>query len=204
MSLFTIIDNFYDDPDEIRSMALGMEYFPPKESSKHLNMEAPWPGKITKDCYKPEGLDSRVSKSLGKIVVSTPASLGISGFFRISKKHDTVASFCHIDNVTEITDTRQYAGVLYLNPNNDNTGTIFYRHKHTGLIIINTIYDLKKVEPDFNNQAAWEPIDRSEMGYNRLIIYDAATVHGYGHLFGTTDEDARLTQIFLFNEIEYD
>lgn len=200
-SLYTIIDDFYSDPDTIRKMALEMPYFPVKESTKHLNKKAPWPGKISKDCYKPKDLDMRVSKALEKPIISTPVRAGISGFFRISKADDHPATFCHVDGVTEISKTQQYAGVLYLSPLNGLSGTLFYKHKASSLVVIKTIQDLKKVEIDFNNESAWELIDMVEMKYNRLVLYDADTVHSYGTLFGDTDDNARLTQIFVFNEV---
>jgi hypothetical protein len=204
--LYTLIDDFYSDPYQVRKQALETSYFPIKESTKHLNVKGPWPGKISKDCYKPTDLDTRVSKALGKIVSSSPPKLGISGFFRISKETDYSATFCHIDGVTELLGNRQYAGVLYLTDTGDANiqGTIFHRHNKFDLTKIETILQYKKVENDFDKKEQWDVIDSVNYKFNRLVIYDASTVHSIGPLFGDYDSTARLTQIFIFNEISHD
>lgn len=203
--LYTIIDDFYSDPYQVRKHALETSYFAIKESTKHLSVEGPWPGKISKDCYKPKDLDLRVSKALGKIVSSSPPKAGVSGFFRISKHNDYSATFCHIDGVTEILGNKQYAGVLYLSEIDESIeGTIFHRHKKHNLTKIETISQYKKVESDFDKEDQWEIVDSVNYKFNRLVVYDASTVHSIGPLFGNCDSTARLTQIFIFNEISHD
>ena len=39
------------------------------------------------------------------------------------------------------------------------------------------------------------------MKFNTMVIYDACLIHGFGPMFGDSDETARLTQIFTFNEL---
>ena len=198
------IDNFYDDPVAMRKIALEAEYHPIKQSTKHFNRNAPWPGKISKKCFKPKDLDMKVSKALGKLVSSTPERAGISGFFRISNANDDSSYFCHADNIAELTPTKQYAGVLYLSPDeycSDIPGTIFYSHRRTAISHLKTLAESKMVESDFNQPDAWEMIDSTKMKFNTLVVYEASLVHGLGPLFGNCDETARLTQIFIFNEL---
>ena len=198
------IDNFYADPVAMRKIALEAEYHPIKQSTKHFNRNAPWPGKISKKCFKPKDLDMKVSKALGKLVSSTPERAGISGFFRISHASDTPGSFCHADNITEITQINQYVGVLYLSPDEHCSGLVgtnFYRHKETSISFMKTLEDSKKLERDFDNPSAWELFDKTEMKFNTMVIYDACLIHGFGPMFGDSDETARLTQIFTFNEL---
>ena len=48
-----IIDNFYDEPDIIRDLALSSKYYPEKVSKGYPNGNAPWSGKMSKDAYSP-------------------------------------------------------------------------------------------------------------------------------------------------------
>ena len=62
----TIIDNFYDEPDHVRDIALSCEYYPEKVSKGFPNGNAPWSGKMSKDAYSPAWIDAVVSNHLHK------------------------------------------------------------------------------------------------------------------------------------------
>ena len=60
-----IIDNFYDEPDIIRNLALSSKYYPEKVSKGYPNGNAPWSGKMSKDAYSPSWINTKISKLLG-------------------------------------------------------------------------------------------------------------------------------------------
>ena len=45
----------------------------------------------------------------------------------------------------------------------------------------------------------WEVVDYAENKYNRCIVFDATRFHSATKYFGTTPENSRLTQVFFFD-----
>ena len=197
-----IIDNFYDDPDSMRDLALSCEYHPEKVSKGHPYGMAPWSGKMSKECHSPDNMDAIVSKLLHKNIRQMRQY--DSGMFRITHKTNAIGMFdndIHADNHEDI----YYAGVLYLAKNQDTTpGTLFYKQKSTNLDRainqdqVDSIERLKE-HNDINN---WIVHTVSNVVYNRLVIYPASKFHGPGPGFGTTDETARLVQLFSWVDIK--
>jgi hypothetical protein len=64
---FYIIDDFYDDPDHVRDIALKSSYDIPPDNNKN------WVGLTTKNCHVVTNLDAKVSKHM-KFVVRTKFS----------------------------------------------------------------------------------------------------------------------------------
>ena len=80
-------------------------------------------------------------------------------------------------------------------------GTIFFRHKKTGKIKLETAQDYNATLYDLKDSDAWE-IDRTvEMKFNRLILLDQTLFHAIGEIFGDTKENGRLAQILNFSEV---
>lgn len=192
------IDDFYDDPDSIRDLALSTEYHADKKSLGYNNGNAPWPGKMSKNPYAPTWIDVKVSKLLNKNLRQMRQL--DSGCFRISPQQSVSANMLHADSHTE----SYYAAVLYLTKNKEDTpGTLFYKHKST-----NSDKALNKdhitsilINDEFNDMSKWTLHTVSNIVYNRMLIYPANKFHGIGPVFGDTDESARLVQIFNFAEI---
>ena len=197
-----IIDNFYDNPDSIRDLALSCEYHPEKVSKGYPNGNAPWPGKMSKEAYSPNNVDAIVSKLLHKNLRQMRQL--DSGMFRISKKTNDVGMFdnmLHADSHEDI----YYAGVVYLSEDHQNTpGTIFYERNSTGTDRLTSIDELKEIVRlgEFNDLSKWTVLTSSNVVYNRLIVYPASKFHGIGPVFGSTDDTARIVQLFNWIDIK--
>lgn len=193
---FFSIDDFYDDPDEVRNIALSAEYNP-KGVDALMNVigSGTWPGITSVDVYKYPKIDGIVSRLLGTLVRQTYNS----GKFRLSFDGDTGKSPLHVDSV----DPNVFAGVLYLNKFCESTpGTILYTHKESKRSIADTDSFNKVVRNgDINDLSKWDADLISQVKYNRLIVYPANRYHGPGPSFGKTKEDARLVQLFLWEVI---
>lgn len=195
------IDDFYEDPYAIRNIALTTQYFNPGYSMSHVNATAPWPGKMSSEAYSTSDVDLKVSKLLHKNLRQMRQY--DSGRFRISKAGDVSQNLLHVDNF----DDTSYAGVLYLSlPEHCKNikGTIFYTHKATGKDSANNKEEVKNIilSNGYNDLSQWDINLISYMAFNRLIVYPANKFHGIGELFGDCDSNARLIQVFFWNEIK--
>ena len=198
----TIIDNFYDEPDLVRDIALTCDYYPEKVSKGFPHGNAPWSGKMSKDAHSPAWIDAVVSKHLHKNLRQMRQL--DSGKFRISKEEGQQGMF---DNVVhaDSSDNSYYAGVLYLSKDQESTpGTLFYKQNSTGLDRLLSIDQLNTLvlneeDKDINQ---WNMHTSSNVVYNRLLIYPAYKFHGIGPCFGSTDDTARIVQIFTWIDIK--
>jgi hypothetical protein len=201
-SSLIIIDNFYDDPDSVRDLALSCEYFPEKTSDAYPNGDAPWPGKMSKESHAPSWVDGVVSKRLHKNMRQTHDML--NGVFRIAKESQVKGI---LDNVvhTDGWEDNYYAGVLYLSKDREDIpGTMFYTQKSTGLDRIKDADHNKEIfrSNEDRDISKWHMNEGSNVVYNRLIIYPAYKFHGIGPAFGTTDDTARIVQLFTWIDIK--
>lgn len=197
-----IIDNFYDDPDKIRQLALDTEYFEKGKSQDFSFGNAPWPGIMSKKSFIPEGLDLKISKVTNTRLQTNRTS--DSGRFRISGINDTFTQYLHSDGIVD--DGKGYAGVVYLNTieqSKDMPGTVFYEHKETGNQICHNKEQLINIvkNNEYNDLKYWKEHLTIPMKYNRMILYRKYYFHGIGKLFGDTKENSRLVQVFFWEEM---
>lgn len=200
--MFFAIDNFYDDPYKVRDFALNCEYQEPQTSKGYAFGNAPWPGKMSKVDYQPPYIDMKVSKLLNRVVSQQKGN--DSGKFRISKLDEPYRNVVHADDIYR--EPSMYAGVVYLNPpeqSNDQPGTILYKHIPSGERILKSKEELRRIVSSGEDQDLkyWKPELMSYVTWNRLIVYPAHYFHGTGPLFGTTDQDARLVQLFFWESL---
>ncbi len=198
---FITIDDFYEDPYKVREYALTCEYDGDKVSGNYNNGNAPWPGKMSKKPYLVPGLDLNVGKMLKRNVIQ---HLGKdSGKFRISKLGDTSNNLVHADD--SLNNYPLYAGVVYLNPDViDTEGTIFYKHKPSNERVLTSKDEYKRMVANGEDKdiSYWQRELVSYVTWNRLIIYPGHMFHGIGPLFGSTDESARLVQVFFWETVK--
>ena len=194
------LDNIYPNPDEVREYALSAEYFPEKTSGSFRFGNAPWPGKMTKKPYINNSIDKIVSSIIGKPVRQLLGN--DSGKFRISKASDTTNNVVHSDSFQQDDDVSGWAGVVYLCPKNANgkVGTSLFTHVESGATSATKEQD--SFISDWNDASKWYPNLVSHIVWNRLILYPANKFHGIGPLFGETDEDARLVQLFTWSTVK--
>jgi hypothetical protein len=184
---FVVVDDFYDDPDEIRARALRLKYKRPEGVN--------YPGVVASTPDDIEPAMASFSRLLGGIDIKCRRD---QGAFRITTAADTArrTSMVHVD-------TPDFSAIVHLSKG-QGEGTYFYRHK---------ALDLERVSPEDNerpavrraietdtlNLAAWEVIHMIPMKYNRLLIFDGKYFHSGAHrLTGATRAEGRMTQNFFF------
>lgn len=195
---FFIIDDFFDNPMEMRKIALSMTYAPPDPSQNY-------PGRMSPKPMLWPNIDQMFSSFVGEPVVGNTDKL--HGYFRITYESDKSGSDIHID-----TDN-VWAGVLYLTlPEHCKGGTEFYRHGKFGtdhapmrqedLKIYKATSQLdamKKVFADRGkDRRKWVRTLTLPMRFNRLVLFRSWYWHTAGESFGDAPENARLVQLFFF------
>jgi hypothetical protein len=199
MSNVVVIDNFYENPEKVRSLALQVDY----RDVTQLN----YPGFQSINSFSSPGLEKRFSEILGRELDNNPQVT--FGKFRIMLKETASELNVHVDGHA------QWTGVLYLNtPEQCRGGTAFYRHKATGLEgppkaeqLSHLGYDkvddfqTRIIRVDTSNQSAWSVSQMVSMRFNRLVLFRGnALFHCHTESFGSNKVDGRLTQNFFFNE----
>ena len=180
---FICIDNFYNDPDEVRRVALNAEY----------STEGNYPGIRT----KPMMTDSMEQIIKDAINLNQEYNFGkqYCGSFQYTTAFDR--SWIHADGTTE------WAGVLYLTPNAPpSSGTGFFKFKEGGYTRYTGDKAMDKyIDSCSQDLTKWEKITEVANVYNRLIIYDATQFHMSLDYFGTNINNARLFQTFFFSSV---
>jgi hypothetical protein len=180
-----IFDNFYQNPDEIREYALGLDF----------NVKGNYPGART----TPEGSIQRdyLKQYFEEHIVKQKITTWDSEYntsFQFTTEKDT--TWVHHDSVTN------WAAVLYLTPDAPiESGTGIYKNIESGVYLHspdNTI-DYNDNE-DCRDLTKWKLIDQCANIYNRLFVYNANLYHrSIVPGFGKDKEDGRLFQTFFFN-----
>lgn len=183
-----IIDNFYEDPDEVREFAL----------SQPFTKEGNYPGYRTKSF-----LDDEIKEFIQEIIYPFAGKIinwggEYSGSFQYTTSDDR--SWIHSDSATG------WAAVVYLTPNAPHTaGTGIFRHKETGIIR----WDDEEHTEEENENAPhmlesrdytkWDMIDKLGNVYNRMVLYRGDLCHVSLDYFGKNKNDGRLFQVFFFS-----
>ena len=195
-----IADDFYTNPDEIRNIALNLEYPEPPEGTTY-------PGKNSSTTYYTQEAHQKVEQLLGRKVV--PASGSACGDFRISYENDAYRQFIHIDEGFD------WGGVVFLNPPEQcvmNAGTSFYRHKRLRTEQVPTnpeegeafgytnYLEVKKsiVYGDGLDENEWDCYLTVPMVYNRIVLFRPWLWHSHSKNFGNTPQNGRLVQLLFY------
>ncbi|MFE9613644.1 DUF6445 family protein [Streptomyces sp. NPDC006012] len=194
------VDDFLDDPDEVRRIALNTKFHSDLAYFKGLRSDHRylWPG-----------LREEFSRLLGTPVTEWLGH-GANGVFQ-QTAHDDPLVWHH--------DTQSYAAAIYLNPNPPaGAGTSFWRDRTYGCrraphhpkeearlgspeaveAARSVVYDAYNIQHEDN----WELIESISGQYNRLVIWDAKLMHSatsYEHFAGKDDGTHRLVQLFFFD-----
>ena len=182
-----VVDDFYDNPDEIRERALRLTYRR-SEGVNYPGVVAPSPDDIGPTM-------ARFSELLGGIEIKYQRN---QGAFRITTAADMASrpSMVHVD-------TPDFSAIVHLS-REPTEGTYFYRHKALNLDRVSPEDNLRAevrqaIEIDTLNLDAWELLFSIPMKYNRLLIFDGKYFHSGAHrLTGATLAEGRLTQNFFF------
>ena len=185
-----IVDNFYDNPDEIRKFALEQEF-------GDENVITGFVGRRTFNQFLFPGLKEAFESVMGKKITKWE-EYGMNGRFQICWSGERLVYHC---------DEQMWGGMIYLSPNAPyQCGTTLYADKKNRA---RTYYDLGWDEYWANtpgdchlDRTPFEPVDVLGNVYNRLVIFDASCIHSASEYFGTNKENARLWQMFFFDTEE--
>jgi len=178
---YTVVDNFYENPDAVREFALSLEF------NDHPNYHK---GKRTDQCYRFDGLKERFEQLVGRKIINWE-KYGTNGCFQYCIGGDQLVYHC---------DTQQYAGVLFLSPNAPvATGTSLFRSIHTKNMKVPEGDHAKVFQNGYLDPTQFERVDSVGNVYNRLILFDSLTIHAASEYFGSTKENGRLFQLFFFD-----
>ncbi len=191
-----IIDNFYQDPDNVREFALNQEF----------GVQGNYPGNRTVSFLDDElkyYINSIIEPHDGEITYwGDNEEVCYTGAFQLTTANDR--TWIHSDQTTG------WAGVCYLTPNAPHTGgTGLFRHKESGLYRVpkdeygNKVdYDhqmMSEVGNDFQDYTKWDRVDTVGNIYNRLVLYRGDIFHASLDYFGSDLDDGRLFQTFFFS-----
>ena len=190
---FICVDNFYENPDEVREFALKQEFQLHKEYHK---------GRRTDIVYRPESLKAKFESIIGKKITSWD-KYGVNGCFQYCTAEDPIVYHY---------DSQNYAGVIYLTPDAPpESGTTFYRSRKNKLTKIMDNPHAEKTGKTFDelhnetfatgfyDSTQFDVVDVVGNVYNRLVIWDALTLHAASRYFGTDLHNSRLFHLFFFD-----
>jgi hypothetical protein len=171
-----ITDNFYSNPDGVRSFILQQEF-----------KQYKYPGLRTRSFLTE---DTKVTiqnliRNAGGSITNWNQEDGLTGSFELAKATDR--SWIHTDHYNT------WAGVLYLTPNAPlSGGTGIYQYKKTGATIASQL-------PEYESQdiTKWELCDIIANRYNRLVLYRSEQFHTSLDYFGSDLNTGRLFQLFF-------
>ncbi len=178
-----IVDNFFENPEEIRELAFAKTYSEPPVGTPRLARTA--------RCTVQEARNvvERIVPHVPYINVEELYAFNV--LFRYTLAGAQKKTFCHVDKST-------YAAIVYLTkPEHCAGGTSIFRHKPTG----DEIYKVSNAHLyNYNDPNHWELIKQVEMVHNRLVVYPGKFFHSITPVFfGGKIENARLTQnIFIY------
>lgn len=187
-----IIDDFYNNPEEVREFALAQDF----------NVDGNYPGHRTRSFLSPsikEHIEEHLSPVHGKILWPEEGEEEYTGAFQFTTAEDR--SWIHADG------TNKWAGVLYLTIDAPvSGGTALYKHLPTGLTRVPTLHTgetdealLDIIHDDGMDYTKWEMTDRVANVFNRLVLYRGDYFHASLDYFGKDINDGRLFQTFFFN-----
>ena len=176
-----VADDFYLNPDAVREYALQSNFIEDIRWYK---------GKRSELTYATEEIKTAFEQLIGQPIVKWdyPAN----GKFQYCTPEDLVVYHC---------DLQKWAAVLYLSPGAPyQTGTNLYAHKNTGIRTFDDPgYSYDVFGGGFYDGTKFDTVDTVGNVYNRVVIFDAHSIHAAAGYFGQSKETARLFQIFFFD-----
>lgn len=168
---FIVIDNFYENPLNVREFALSQKF----------DTTGNFPGARTKSL----SINDIFKKIQGYIYQYSSNNIYINGYSAFQYTTSQHQSWVHIDNNNE------WAGIIYLTPDAPVTsGTTFYEFydKYASQDLMN------KYSKDMTK---WKEIDIVGNIFNRLILFNSKRYHMSRDYFGTDINNGRLFQVFF-------
>jgi hypothetical protein len=172
-----VVDNFHEDPDEVRRHALSREYI----------VKGNYPG-LRSYSYATQSLRDKIQEYVrpfgGDITHFSMEMEDYNGSYQYTTCTDR--SWIHQD------ETTNWAGVLYLTPDAPLTsGTAFYESK-------DKTASFTEAQSWGQDMTKWNLVDQVANKYNRLILFNSKRWHMSMNYFGKSIHDGRLIQVFFF------
>ena len=180
-----IVDNFYQNPDAIRKMALEQEYDQGGIGKYYI-------GNRTKQQFLFPGLKEEFEYIMNRRIEKWEEH-GMNGRFQLCKEGEPLVYHC---------DPQRWAGMLYLTPDAPyHSGTSTHALKGTDVRHLSHPEISKCFRPGSQNldRTIFEPVDNFGNVYNRLVIFNAGYLHSATDYFGYNNENCRLWQMFFFD-----
>jgi len=189
-----IIDDFYDNVDEVRRYALSLDY-QSEENHGAVGFRCESGRKIydgTKEYFEHLlNVKIQYDNKEGGWDYST------NGCFQWCPKGTRLVYHC---------DSQNYAGIVYLTPDAPvKCGTSLLRHKKhkikdNKIFELNDWHELIENKKEiFTNKTPWEEVDNFGNIYNRLVLFNSYNIHAVSEYFGENINNSRLFQLFFFN-----
>ena len=196
----TIVDNFFDDPDAVRKLALQQKF--------EVDSLGRWPGKRTKHIHEISGsLHDTVCNRLFSLFYDSKegGKWAVESYFqKVDKSYSN--GWVHSD-----TDHSVLSAIIYLTPNADiKGGTSIYRKKPDNAFARIIHRDVKEAsfknrtnDADtekyrLENNSQFEETIKIGNVYNRLIAFDSHMLHAAQDFFGDEDQDNERLTLVLF------
>lgn len=179
-----VLDNFYEDPMQVRELALQQTFTPDLRYHK---------GQRTAKKFIAEGTKQIFESLLGTRITNW-----------VQYEYNGIFQFCTAeDPLVYHSDVQNYAGAIYLTPNAPvQTGTSFFRSKKYPDIrkcnTSNSMYD-SVFENNYYDKTRFELVDTVGNVFNRLVLWDASLIHSATEYFGTNKDNSRLFHLFFFD-----
>ena len=195
-----VVDDFYGDPEAVRSLALAAEY-------AHYPGEQAFMGRESVKAFHSLALIDRFASLVAAPIEVDPARW-VFGKFRIALEHEPRPTKVHIDKV-------DWTAVVYLSRDRDARGGLGIfasvdpslasvpRYTELAAMGYRSVdeFDRRFVMPRTRSDAAWQLLKRVELRYNRLVLFRGGRrFHAALEPFGDRLESGRLSQHFFFME----
>ncbi|MGW2631512.1 DUF6445 family protein [Streptomyces chattanoogensis] len=194
-----VVDDFYADPDAVRSAALRMEF----SSAGRYN----YPGWQSAKAFSTDAIRERFQSLTGERVTVDPDRFTWGGFRLITAE---TGDFTKVHSDTAV----DWAAMVYLTPDCDaSAGTGFFQHRETGFegppsdeqarklgYADANAFEEKVARRDMADLDAWRVVSSVSPRYNRLVLFRGCELyHAPLKGQGSTPQSARLTHNFFFN-----
>lgn len=194
-----IIDDFYDNPDSIRKLALNATY----NEFQNSNVA----GYESEKSFYSDSHISKFEDLLNSKIIINQEKL-IFGKFRYSLKNSVSNTHVHFDRA-------EWSAIIYLTEDKNCKGGLgIYSNKSTNLQQVpqslrelnelgyNDLnhFDHNIVMKDTNDIDCWNILEYIPMKYNRMVLFQGSQYfHAITEKFGESINDSRLSHNFFFN-----
>jgi hypothetical protein len=190
MGQIIVVDDFYEDPQQVRELALTNGTF----------CRQPWRPRLCEwvEYFPEDPVDEELMLRFAEIVdANLEYEEKYQGFFRLLT--EDAWSRLSVGPVIVHIDEYDWIGIIGLFPR--GAGHIpFYRHKENGLSEIAGNHEwVGALISDAGDLSRWELIQEVALDFNRLVLFSPRMFHAPSAGFGSTLRDAKLTQQFQFN-----